>query len=219
MTVTDQFQVKDKSRVFQDKSLFSYNHLRNISDFKMASDSNTNCVTLETIEQEIADEYLDNLILNNINTIRKNRKRPDTSSIHEYLQKKINNSDVTAEIIESRLSFLTKKNRTENKLTNGKSSYFIKHQTFVNGPIQPNISDKSSPLNCKMSSDVKIIKKQISENEISLLEDKITSLGENVSVLNTKNNSFEIIYYRATISDKKNCERNILSRFITIRIK
>ena len=30
---------------------------------------------METIEQEIADEYLDNLILNTINTTRKNRKR------------------------------------------------------------------------------------------------------------------------------------------------
>ena len=86
---------------------------------------------METIEQEIADEYLGNLILNTINTIRKNRKRP----IHEYLHKKLNNSDVTAKIIESRLSFLTKKNRIENKLTNGKNSYFIKEQTFLNGPI------------------------------------------------------------------------------------
>ena len=42
---------------------------------------------METIEQEIADEYLDNLILNTINAIKKNRKRHDTSSIHEYLQK------------------------------------------------------------------------------------------------------------------------------------
>ena len=175
MTCTDQFQVKVKSPVFQDKSLISYTHLRNISDFKMTSDSNTNCVTMEAIEQEIADEYLDNLILNTINTIKKNRKRPDTSSIHEYLQKKLNNSDVTAEIIESRLSFLTKKNRIENKLTNGKSPYFAKNQTFLNGPIQPNISDKSSPLSCKTSSDVEIIEKQISENEISLLEDRITS--------------------------------------------
>ena len=42
---------------------------------------------METIEQEIANEYLDNLILNTINTIKKNRKSPDTSSIYEYLQK------------------------------------------------------------------------------------------------------------------------------------
>ena len=178
--------MKDKFRVFQNKSLTSYTNLRNISDFKMTCHSNKNCITIETIEQEIADEYLDNLILNTINTIRKNRKRPDTSYIHEYLQKKLNNTDVAAEIIESRLSFLTKKNRIENKLTNGKSFYFIKDQTFLNGPIQSNISDISSPLSCKTSSDVKIIEKQISENEISLLEDKITSLEENVSMFNTK---------------------------------
>ena len=33
-------------------------------DFEMMFDSNTNCVTIETTEQEIADEYFDNLILN-----------------------------------------------------------------------------------------------------------------------------------------------------------
>ena len=78
VTVTDQFEMKDESYVFQDKSLISYTHLRKVSDFKITSDSNTNCITMETTEQEIADEYLDNLILNTINTIRKNRKRPDT---------------------------------------------------------------------------------------------------------------------------------------------
>ena len=61
MTVTDQFQVKGKSRVFEDKSLISYTHLRNTSDFKMTSDSNANCITMETIEQEIADQYLDSI--------------------------------------------------------------------------------------------------------------------------------------------------------------
>ena len=32
---------------------------------------------METIKQGIAGEYFDNLILNTINTIRKNRKRPE----------------------------------------------------------------------------------------------------------------------------------------------
>ena len=149
----------------------------------MTSDLNK---TMETIEQEIADECLDDLILNTINTIRKNRKRPDTSSIQEHLHKKLNNCNVTAEIIESRLSFLTKKNKIENKLTNGKSSYFIKDQTSINEPIQPNISDQSSPLNCKTSRVVKILENQISENANMLLEDKIASLEENISVLNTE---------------------------------
>ena len=68
--------------------------------------------------------------------------------------------------------------------------HYIKDQTFLNGPIHPNISDKSSPLSCKTLSDVKIIEKQISENEILLQEDKISSLEENVSVLNTEITAF-----------------------------
>ena len=90
------------------------------------------------------------------------------------------------EIIESRLSFLSKKSKIKNKLTNGKSSYFIKDQTSRNEPIQPNISDQSSPLNCKTSRVVKILENQISENANMLLEDKIASLEENMSVLNTE---------------------------------
>ena len=41
------------------------------------------CLTIETINQKIPDECLDNLILNIINTLRKNKKRPDASSISE----------------------------------------------------------------------------------------------------------------------------------------
>ena len=119
---------------------------------------------METIEQETVDEYLDNLILNTINTIRKNRNRPDTSSIQEYLHKKLNSSDITAEMIESRLLFLTKKNKVENKLTNGKSSYFITDQMSLNEPIQLNVSDQSSPIKRKTSPVVKFLKKQTSEN-------------------------------------------------------
>ena len=173
---------------------------------------------METIKQGIAGEYFDNLILNTINTIRKNRKSPEHHPYTNLYKKKLNNSDVTIEIIKSRLSFLIKKNRIENKLTNGKSFYFIKDQTFLNGPIQSNISDISSPLSCKTSSDVKIIEKQISENAISLLEDEITSLEEIVFVLIT-----EITALRSFIIEQllviKKCERNKLSRFITIRIK
>ena len=114
---------------------------------------------METIEQETVDEYLDNLILNTINTIRKNRNRPDTSSIQQYLHKKLNSSDITAEMIESRLSFLTKKNKVENKLTNGKSSYFITDQMSLNEPIKLSISDQSSPIKRKTSPVVTFLKK------------------------------------------------------------
>ena len=44
-------------------------------------DLDTNCITMETINQKITDECLNNLTLNAINTIRKNKKRPDASSM------------------------------------------------------------------------------------------------------------------------------------------
>ena len=84
------------------------------------------------------------------------------------------------------MSFLTKKNKIKKKLTYGKSSYFIKDETPISEPIQPNISDQSSQLNCKTSRVVKILENQISENANMLLEDKIASLEENISVLNTE---------------------------------
>ena len=96
----------------------------------MTPDSNTSCTTMETIQRKVTDEYFDNLILNTINTIRKNRKRPDRSSIHEDLRKELNNSDVTAEIADIRLSFITKKNRIKNKLTNGKVLILLKTKRF-----------------------------------------------------------------------------------------
>ena len=96
----------------------------------MTRDSNTSCTTMETIQRKVIDEYFDNLILNTINTIPKNRKRPDRSSIHEDLRKELNNSDVTAEIADIRLSFTTKKNRIKNKLTNGKVLILLKTKHF-----------------------------------------------------------------------------------------
>ena len=53
-----------------------------------------------------------------------NQKTPRYILHTQYLHKKLNNFDVTAEIIESRLLLLVKKSNTKNKLTNGKS-YFI----------------------------------------------------------------------------------------------
>ena len=96
----------------------------------MTPDSNTSCTTMETIQRKVTDEYFDNLILNTINTIRKNRKHPDRSSIHEDLLKELNNSDVTAEIADITLSFITKKNRIENKLLTGKVPILLKTKRF-----------------------------------------------------------------------------------------
>ena len=60
---------------------------------------NTNCKTMETINKKIADECLDNVILDAINTIKKKnkKKRPDASSIYTFVHKKLKNVDITIE--------------------------------------------------------------------------------------------------------------------------
>ena len=64
------------------------------------SDLDTNCVTTETFTQVIADECLGNLILNAINTIRKNKNPPDAFSISEFMYEELKNPDLTIGIIE-----------------------------------------------------------------------------------------------------------------------
>ena len=51
------------------------------------SDLDTNCLTMEMFNPKIADECFDNLILNFINTIRKNQKHSDVSFIYKFLCK------------------------------------------------------------------------------------------------------------------------------------
>ena len=104
------------------------------------SDLDTNCLTMEKINQKITDECLDNLILNAINTIRKNKTRPDASFIYEFIYKELKNLDITIEIIGKRLSTLTNNNKIENKSTNGKRCYFVK------APILRSAMDKPLPL-------------------------------------------------------------------------
>ena len=58
------------------------------------SDLDTNCVTIETFTQVIADEYLDNLILGAINTIRKSKNPPDAFSISEFMYEELKNPDL-----------------------------------------------------------------------------------------------------------------------------
>ena len=140
-----------------------------------------NCLTMEMINQKIADECLDNLILNAINTIRINKKRPDASSIYGCIYKELKNPDITIKIIEKRLSSLTNNNNIENKSTNGKSSYFVK------AVVLPSATDKLLPLpvNCETPS-VKNKEKLVPDKTNIILEDRVISLEEKISVLNTE---------------------------------
>ena len=54
---------------------------------------------METLEETIANNDLDDLILNAIKSIRSNKKRPYYSSIYDYLSKSLSNSDITKELI------------------------------------------------------------------------------------------------------------------------
>ena len=57
--------------------------------------SNINNITIETIDKEIANEDLDNLIiLNAIKSIRNIKKRPDYSVIYDNLIKLLPNSEI-----------------------------------------------------------------------------------------------------------------------------
>ena len=68
---------------------------------------------------------LDDIIINAINNIRKNKKRPDETSIYELLNKNLENANLTKITINERLTSMSNNNRITNKLTNGKNSYFV----------------------------------------------------------------------------------------------
>ena len=61
-----------------------------------------NCLSLDEIEQVIANDLLKNLMLSAITRIRDNKKVPDVTSISEYLNKTVRKSGITNEILESR---------------------------------------------------------------------------------------------------------------------
>ena len=61
-----------------------------------------NCLSIDEIEQVIANDLLKNLMLSAITRIRDNKKVPDVTSIFEYLNKTVRRSGITNEILESR---------------------------------------------------------------------------------------------------------------------
>lgn len=76
-----------------------------------------------TINSEIAEETSDDLILNGIKSIHCNKKRLDSSSIFNYVNKELGNFDITHTLIEISLSKLTDDEKLETKYPLGKVSY------------------------------------------------------------------------------------------------
>ena len=80
---------------------------------------------MDSIEDLTAVNVLDHIIINAINTIRKNKKRPDETSIYEFLNKNLENANLAKITINERLTSMSNNSRITNKLTNGKNSYFV----------------------------------------------------------------------------------------------
>ena len=86
---------------------------------------------MDSIKDLTAFNVIDDITINAINTIRKYKKRPDETSIYEFLNKNLENANLTKKTINERLSSMSKKNCITNKLTNGKNQYFVTNNESV----------------------------------------------------------------------------------------
>ena len=78
-------------------------------------------ITMETLENQITLETLDHLIINAIKEIRySKKKRPDENSIFEYLNKTLQNPDLSKQYMESRLSSIIVDGKLEKNVLMGK---------------------------------------------------------------------------------------------------
>ena len=102
-------------------------------------------MTMATDDKAISNECIDDLIVNVIKSIRNMKKRPDFSSIRDYVSKLFSNSDITEEIVSNRLLYLTDDNKIKNKPANGRDSYYIIDEIPIQVEIPPNISNESPP--------------------------------------------------------------------------
>ena len=80
-------------------------------------------VSMDSIKDLTAVDVLDEIIID-INTITKNKNRPDESSIYEILNKNHDNANLTKITMNERLTFMSNNNRITNKLNNEKNCYF-----------------------------------------------------------------------------------------------
>ena len=72
-------------------------------------------ISINSIEDLTAVDVLEDII-NAINTFKKNKKRPDETTIYQFLNKNLENTDLTKIVINDRLTFMSNNNRITNKL-------------------------------------------------------------------------------------------------------
>ena len=80
---------------------------------------------MDSTEDLTAVNALGDITVNVINTIGKNKKRPDETSIQEFLNKNLETAKLTKTTISERLNSMSKNNQITNKLTNRKKPYFV----------------------------------------------------------------------------------------------
>ena len=105
-----------------------------------------------SIKFVITDKTQDDLILNAIISIHNNKKRPDSNSIFEYMNRELKNSDIAHTLVDTRLSLLTVDGKLEIKYPSGKTSYWIRtesEQDLSPSKTVGNSSTTSYPLNCE----------------------------------------------------------------------
>ena len=81
-------------------------------------------ISINSIEDLTAVDVLEDII-NVINTFKKNKKRPDETTIYQFLNKNLENTDLTKIIINDRLTFMSNNNRITNKLIKWRDFYFV----------------------------------------------------------------------------------------------
>ena len=103
--------------------------------------SDANGITMETIEEAISKEYLDNLILDAVKSMPEVKNRPDYLFKCDYLSKSLTGSEIAKEIILNKLYYIITNNKLKSKPE--KDPYFIINET----PLQ--YRNPSNPRNCK----------------------------------------------------------------------
>ena len=84
-----------------------------------------NNVSMDSIEDLTIVDILGYVIINAINTIRKNKMRPNETLIYKFLNENLGNVNLTKITINERLTSMLNNNRIRIKLTNGKNFYFV----------------------------------------------------------------------------------------------
>ena len=109
---------------------------------------------MDSTEDLAAVNVLDDKMIDAINTIRKNKKRPNETSIYEFLIKNLEKANLN-----ERLTSMSNNNRIRNKLTNGKNSYFVTNNKLS----EPNEDIEKQQLTDNETPPLKKIQLQISD--------------------------------------------------------